>query len=226
MRWTIYLVVLANIVWFAWHYRQPPAAPVSAESTEGVAKLVLLSERQDGAAARPPAAEAAPRVTPSNARSAAACYTVGPFEARRVALGAQERLSSGGLETSLRVDDSAQRDGYWVLLPPFPTRAEAMRAIEGLKQKSVSDYFLVAAGESKNGVSLGVFSERARAERRRREMRQLGFAPALEKVQLPDRKIWLDGTAPEGRSMQDVLMPLRTDYPGLRHESVPCPPAG
>ena len=230
MKWAVYLVLLANIAWFAWHYRQPPAeTALEAAHSEGIAQLVLLKERRERDAAAPPKPapepEPEPGSTPSARPAAAACYTIGPFEARNLALRAQGRLADAALDTRQRVDDSAQRPGYWVLLPPFPTRAEAVQAIERLKQRAVSDYFLVAAGEHKNGVSLGVFSERARAVRRLREMRRLGFAPALEEVQLPDRKLWLD-TAPGAQPPEDVFRALRRDYPGVHRESVACPLPG
>lgn len=216
MKWIVYLVLLANIVWFAWHYRQPTSHDaVAAERAAGMAELVLLEE----AGSRPGDRSGEDAAPPSRA----GCYTIGPFEAQAMALRAQERLHEVGVTARLRVDESIERTGYWVLLPPFPSRSAALQAVARLKRASVSDYFLVAAGRHKDAVSLGVFSSEPRAERRLREMRRLGFEPKLEAVQLPDRKHWLDVDADGSERLdQSHLEALRPIYPDVARQEADC----
>ncbi len=199
VKWLLLFLLLVNIALFAWLYRPaPPAQGAPAQDVvadTGVAPLVLLSEADHPPAAAPGAASA-----PAASGTDLACFTVGPFDERALAARVRKRLQEAGLDTRPRVDESRQRDAFWVLIPPLPSRSAADRAIAGLRRKGVEDYFLVSAGEEKNGISLGVFSERSRAQAHLRDMRGRGIDAVLQSVQLPDRKLWLDGASPAPRT--------------------------
>ena len=191
MKWLVYLLLLANISFFAWHFQatdrdgrrgagQPDNMPA------GVVRLVTLKE----------ASEAAPAVGPQ-------CPSLGPFASRDRAEQIQKQLQQDGISLQLRISNEARRRGYWVYLAPAASHAEARKTAQTLKKKHrIKDIFVVGTGEKKNGISLGVFSRFELAYRRQDEIRKLGFDAQLKEVKLPAREYWLDwpATATSGLS--------------------------
>lgn len=80
----------------------------------------------------------------------------------------------------------------WVRLPPFAERAAAERAMAALQEKAVDDVSIVHDGQAgTHTVSLGVFRDPARAQRRLAELR----ARQVEAEVIPDPRspvrIWV-----------------------------------
>ena len=181
MKWIIYLLLLINIGFFAWHYQstdvhQPREGVAEYGADEVITRLQLLSEVQSA---------------PENEQKQW-CYSAGPFLQKEAANQASSLLTSFGIESRQRRSNEAKQRGYWVLLPPAASRAAARKHVARLKELKIKDYFLVVSGEQTNGVSLGVFSKFESAHRRINEMTKLGFKPVLEKVKLPRKEFWLD----------------------------------
>jgi len=94
---------------------------------------------------------------------------------------------------SLRVSHDARRKAYWVYLQPTASRDAARKIAQKLKKEhQIKDIFIVATGDKKNAISLGVFSKFELAYRRQAEMRKLGFGAQLKDVKLPTKEYWLD----------------------------------
>ncbi len=180
MKWLIYLLLIFNIGFAAWHYRgtgsEPSTAGDIAISNEN--QLVLLSEYRQR------------KKMPAEA--AQLCYSLGPFVNRAEADKAENTLKAAGISIKKVKLRDTSRQGYWVLLPPTESRKEAQKSISHLKRLKVKDFFLVATGAKKNAVSLGVYSQKNLARRRVDEMIRLGFVPRLETVALPRKVYWLN----------------------------------
>ncbi len=187
MKWIIYVLLLANISFFAWHYQsmgweQQRTQAEQQDRLDTAVRLVLLSEAKMGSESG----------TASQARLPQ-CRSLGPFEARDKAENIKNLLQEQGLLLSLRVSNEARQKGYWVYLAPSASRAMARKRMQKLKSKHrIKDIFIIGAGEIKNGISLGVFSKFERAYRRQSEIRKLGFAAQLKDVKLPAKEYWLD----------------------------------
>ena len=65
--------------------------------------------------------------------------------------------------------------------------------VEDLSSQGIEDYFI----GRQNFISLGVFSDRATAERRREEIEQYGYQPQVEQRFRTTSQYWLDLEAPE-----------------------------
>ncbi|MFP3874472.1 MAG: SPOR domain-containing protein [Thiohalophilus sp.] len=217
MKWLIYLLLLVNISLFAWHYRGglTTADPDAALPT-GVQRLVLLHEKQQQVEA-----------------GRTWCYSLGPLKEPPQAEALRARLQEWELTSWRRTSQEDGRKGYWVLLPPLPSRAEARDAMAELKAKKIEDYFLIATGPNANGVSLGVFSSFEAAQRRINRLDELGFEPIWEDVRLPVEEYWLDWPREAGGLSDEQLAQLQEEHAGLRQierrcnppEDAPAPPA-
>ncbi len=197
MKWVIYLLLLANLGVFVWHYQDVdsllPAKDVKeGKSDKSSLSLVLLKEFN-------------PREkTP--AKSGKQCYSLGPFRDKKQAALARRVLQAEGINVKQNMRKDARRKAYWVLLPPAESRAAAKQTIARLKQLKLDDYFLVVSGDQTNAISLGVFTQFESAHRRIKQIQALGFTPRFEKVELPKREYWLDWPLSSNKHISDDAM--------------------
>ena len=184
MKWIVYLLLIFNIGFAAWHFRGLDMREDGATERlelNNENELVLLSElRQKHAQDE------------TEASGARLCYSLGPFINKIEADKTQSLLQQQEVTSKqIKLRDTS-RTGFWVLLPASGTRDEANKAITRLKALKVKDYFLVATGSHENAISLGVFSQKNLARRRVDEMIRLGFVPSMESVALPRKVYWLN----------------------------------
>ncbi len=208
MRVVIYLLLLANLVVFLWHYRSlEPLAPAAEREPDGVPRLVLARER------------AAAPVAPDTHR----CLSLGPFTTVAGAEAARKSLERLGIAARRRAERDTSRRGFWVYIPPASDRKAARRTLARLKAAGVKDHLLVAAGPHRNAISLGVFSRPELARRRLAAMREKGFPARIEPVPLPRRVYWLDWPAAEGDPGPEHLARLKEKHPGIGQLEQACP---
>src|SRR5687767_8479275 len=111
------------------------------------------------------------------------CTSVGPFSDLGQASQAQATLRSLGFEPRQRVEQGELWTGYWVSVRDFATRDAAEVALRTLTDNGVTDVYLMPGADPENVLSLGVFSDYQRAQRRADQVRALGLTP-----QISDRK--------------------------------------
>jgi outer membrane biosynthesis protein TonB len=145
----------------------PPQAPPEAEVPPATA-----------ATAEP---EQAP--TPEAPRQAAAiaraCWRLGPFESEEQAQGLEGRLPAGVEMLWMRQVQTSVTNGYFVLIPAAPDRAQALRIAELLKEKGVKDSWVFVSGPLRNAISLGMFSREQNARRRLKTIQGKGFTAEI-----------------------------------------------
>lgn len=183
MKWLIYLLLIFNIGFAAWHFRGLDTREESAVDVLDIhneSQLILLSEFKQKLTLE------------KSSGGKVLCYSLGPFTNKVEADNAQELLKEEKVETKgIRLRDTS-RSGYWVILPASESRKEANKHITKLKKLKITDYFLVATGAHENAVSLGVYSQKKLARRRVDEMIRLGFIPRMESVALPRKVYWIN----------------------------------
>jgi len=214
------LLILANLgvfAWVRWHVLPDRGAPPLAPPLTGQ-PLKLMSElspneRKALASAQPAAAPAptaatvaavapathAPAATTAGIAAAAAqvCASYGPFPNADAATLGLSRLKLLGLTASSRSVPGKAKLGYWVYLPPFGSRKEADAATALLKKKGVNDIYVVADEANRNAISLGLFSQKAFAEQRQKEIRKLGFRALMADRFRYEPRYWLDAKGVE-----------------------------
>jgi hypothetical protein len=199
-------LLLANIVVLAWTQWHAPADPrTSAPVVNAVPTLQLASEKE------PPASPAAPSVAPpittrSEAdssptttddsaallNSVGRCISLGPFRDLTEASQASSTMRGSGYAPRTRLAEGDVWAGLWVYLADLQSRTEAQRAMSVLKQKGIADAYIMPAADQTNVISLGIFSEPERAQRRAEEVRALGFTPSVADRTRKDTVYWID----------------------------------
>lgn len=155
-----------------------------------------------------------------------ACVSVGAFRDLTAAVQASAALQTAGYFSRQRVEQGEVWLGYWVSVQNLASREEAEKALEELNGRGISDAYILPASDPPNVLSLGVFTDAARAQRRVAEIRDLGFD-----AQVADRKragsvYWIDVDLPAPGEMFDSAI-LQSE-PGriVRLEFRPCPNGG
>ena len=193
----IVLLVVLNLGVAAWWMARDEAAPARAavELPAGVARLQLL--REAGRVAPGPRPTPAPRMSPPPAVEPAApaaeapaaasaattvvtaaphCYALGPFSDAGKIAAARRQLQSRVARLHVREQASGPRRDWRVWLPPQADRAAAQALVERIAAAGFADYYIVAAGEEANSISLGLYGSEASARRRETALREAGFA--------------------------------------------------
>ena len=194
MRNLFLFLLAANVCYLDWNYLQPKAVQSTPRlATPGVPPLMLLSEDDDEAAGGKPGPDAQGR----------SCYTLGPFKEQATATRIADAIKGKGLPVEERSRDERQEVGIWVYLPPLGSREEALEVSKTLAARGVSDYFVVSADDNKNAISLGLFTQRDGAERRRQQIADLGYAPQAEARYREITYFWLDYREPADNTVPE-----------------------
>lgn len=193
MRAILLVLLLVNLGYFAWSHwlaKEDPSVPVSP--------------RID-----------APRLQLANERSAAAltangdrCVTVGPFASNEAAARARATLIDAGYPTVPREETTRQVTAYWVFLEAPSTQAAERRLMERLKRGGINDAAPTGDGESRR-ISLGLFSEEARAIAQSERVAKLQLLPQIEARERTGTALWLD-------------LELKSDSPPLEGQKFPA----
>lgn len=170
-----------------------PAAP--EEQPQQGAEYGPLEVR-DGVNDRPsrnPPPAAAEQTPPAELLAGVSrCLSVGPFRDLAAASQGSTALRSAGHDPRTRVAEGEVWAGLWVYLGDLPSRTEAQRAVTLLKQRGIRDAYIMPAADATADISLGIFSEPARAQRRAEEVRALGFTPTIADRTRTGTVYWVD----------------------------------
>ena len=227
MRTLILLLLLANLALFAWTQWLAPRSDSEppATSRAAIPRFALVGEPPlalpAGAAAAVAAPAAASAPSAAAAPAASACVTVGPFANLEEAAKVTVVLKEGGYEPRQRPADGDVPDGYIVQVEGLQDAADQARVRRRLERGGLSDAFILPPADGQFAVSVGIFSDSRRAERRAAVVRKLRLSPVISTRTRPGTVYWLD-------------LDLRTDGSGLTPESLqqsvgtfkvaPCPP--
>lgn len=180
MRIAFFLLLLANLAFFAWAYfgagraseepqlmqQQLNPQEIRLLSADQVAKLAAERAKQ---ADRP---KAPPKVAP------VACLELGAFSLADVPR-VQQALEPLGLGSRLSQRRAQEIASYWVFIPPLRNRQAANQKAAELKKLGVEDFFIVSEDpKARFAISLGVFKTEEAARSRLSELRTKGVRTA------------------------------------------------
>jgi len=219
MKWLIYILLLVNLGMFVWHYQSAsPEVTKLSQQQITLPKLVLLREVLPDSRSERRFPD-----TEGDTTSRLHCYRLGPFVGKSSVGKALELLNAQGIQAQKSSYKDNNQDGFWVFIPPQSSRKKAKGIIKQFKTIGEKHFFLVANGEFKNAISLGLFSLRKHADARLAEMKKLGFSPVLRNVNLPKSMFWLDWERdPDNYISREVFINLRDRYKGIGQVEVAC----
>jgi hypothetical protein len=216
----LFLLLLSlNLGVAAWLYFAPaPKAADFVATDVGIPSLQLLVEKEGAGAAQ--SAELASAPESRSDLSHDHCLSIGPFPTQSDMRAALNKLTPQVERIQFREARATQTRGYWVYLPAMDSREQALSVARQLSAKGVRDYYVVTAGDQQNTISLGLFRDQANAERRRRELGDLGFKPQLIQRTEDLPVYWIDYA-------DDPAKPLNwrgtlAEVTDLREQTVKC----
>lgn len=227
MRLAFFLLLLANIGYFAWSNFGPGAASDDKQLMEqelNPQAIRLLSSEQVAALAAERLKRVAERAKPAAVPrpTVTACLEFGAFNLSDVprAAHALEPLGLGKRLGQRRTDEVAT---YWVFLPPQSSRQAANRKSAELKRLGVGDFFVVQEdAKFRFAISLGIFKTEEAAKARLAELRTKGVRTAkLEPRETPIQRVYfVIRDVPD--ALASKLAEIRQGFPGTELKA--CPP--
>ena len=204
MRLFVLLLVLANVVFYAWvRYVPESSSPESQLVAQQInpESIRLLSAPQ--VAARKPAP---PKTV--------ACMEWHGFSVEEMARAQEALLSTspGVKVTERRTEEAA---GWWVFMPPQANRQGAVQKVEEIKRLGIEEYFIVQEDPKfRFAVSLGVFRTEEAARNKLEQLQGRGVRTArigprsapVVRISLQLRDVL--------ESAQPKVIELGADFPG------------
>ena len=188
VRTAFLVLLLVNVVYFAWaHWIDvPPPAPAN----ETITRLPRLKLAEEVPPAQRPQASA-----PENTALLAqpACFSVGPFGDLDNSAHAAALLKEKGFDPRQRAAEGQLSEGYWVYVGGLSSQSEADHALVTLEREGIKDALVMPeTPDAGRRLSLGVYSERSRAERRAEAVRQTGLQAEVAQRKMPGTLYWVD----------------------------------
>jgi SPOR domain len=185
---TVFLgLVLLNVAYFAWaHWVDAPQRAPAGEAIH-LPQLRLADELPAGGQPDPATAAKAPEA------DSQACFSVGPFADVDNSAKAAALLRAKGFDPRQRAESAEGSSGYWVFVGSLKSDAETDRALVTLEHGGIKDALVMpATADTPKRLSLGLFSERTRADKRAQSIRALGLNAEVAERKLPGTVYWVD----------------------------------
>jgi hypothetical protein len=208
-------LLVLNLVYFSWAHWVD--APLPAAVNEALAKLPRLKlvdelpESQRHASAPPP--------------PQAACLSLGPFPDLDNSARAAAILKQKGFDPKQRAEEGQSSDGYWVYIGGLSSQAETDKALVTLERNGIKDAIVMPeTPEAGRRLSLGLYSERARADRRAQTVNQTGLKAEVGERKIPGALYWVDLAPLPGMNtvpLQDLFAQGVSSHIAVQ----PCPPS-
>ena len=155
------------------------------------------------------------------ARGPLQCYSLGPFKEQKEANELMALMVKKGVKPALRSAKSREPSAYWVYLPPYPSREQAVEAVDRLEALGFDDYFIVGDPKYNNAISLGLFSRKAGSRQRVRDMKEMGFDAKIE-TRYAEREVYWVDYASHGKIDWSPLLKKYKDSDKIKNNRRDC----
>jgi hypothetical protein len=251
VRAAFFLLLFVNLAFLAWAewIDAPQPAPVNAEYAK-LPRLQLIDEasrgrRPSSAAQRKTTSDDAPpppAPTPVLSSSAVArCVSVGPFDDFAAADRGASALQQKGFTPRRRSAEGEVSKGFWVFIGGLKSDHDVQGVLRTLEQSHVDDARVMPDTGDVHQVSIGLFSDRDRAEHRAQLVRKVGLEPEVAERKVPGTVLWMDVDVPPGTAVPNPrdlasqgtaagtaavqVVPCPTSTPSASPSAEPLPPA-
>ncbi len=227
MRAAFFVLVFANVAFLAWSkWIDVPASKPAPAPTKNLPRLELASDARKTADAAPGAPSATAGEATATRTALAAdvqrCVSLGPFADLTRAARAASILRERGFDPSQRAQEGDTWAGFWLYVGGLETPTDETRVLRNLDRAGIKDAHIMPPTADGRRISVGLFSERARADRRARAVKKLGLEPEITERRQAGTVYWVDlhlGTSDRAVPTDGLL----TSEEGSRIEVRVCP---
>lgn len=203
MRVAFFVLLALNMIYLAWAgwIDAPSPPPIETPSGPALPELALVTDdrasQDQSQLARPVTGAVAQTVATEGQSSrvsapAARCVSVGPFnDLARAARGAA-LLRERGFNPRQRAEESETWNGYWVYVGGLKSATDEAKVMKSLEQAGIVDARPMAEASDGRRVSVGLFSEKERAEKRAQALNRVGIPAAIVERKQASTVYWVD----------------------------------
>jgi hypothetical protein len=183
------LINLGVLAWYHWLREAGDSVPI-APGYEGLPSLALPENQ--------PADEPGPQVFSMKTgqelldAGISECRSIGPFSKADDIDRATQALQGLDYSVARRSQPGRLFVGYWVNIAKAQDRGAAEVITNALRADGVTDFYIVPSGDDQNAISLGVFSELERAQRRLQQLSDRGFEAQVNQRYQDGEVTWLE----------------------------------
>ena len=206
MRIAFFVLLALNLIYLAWAgWIDSPAPPVViARTGPRLPELTLVSDRaaaDQSEIAKPvlgssPAAQTVAAVSKDDVSTAGTpptrCVSVGPFNDLAHAARGAALLHERGFNPKQRAEQGEMWDGYWVFVGGLKSAADEAKVMKTLERAGISDAHAMPETSEGLRVSVGLFMEKDRAEKRAQSVKKLGYPAEIVDRKQPGTLYWVD----------------------------------
>lgn len=219
MRRLFLLLILANLLFFAWQYWLRESADPAAQ----IAGLQIQPEKIRTLAAETLTPQRPLATPPKAAATVEVCMEWGVFSGPEIAR-ADGALSALGLPAEALQRRVTGIDGFMVHMPVLKTKPELDRKLAELKGLGVSEFSVLQEPANwRNAISLGVFKSEELANTELERLRKQGVRSALmTRRENFFRQVSYFLREP-GKPLIARISELQQEFPGAELKAVACP---
>jgi hypothetical protein len=205
VRIVLFVLVGLNVLylaWAGWIDTPAPAPPAPVATIDPLPQLTLVSEslpRPAGSSASAgPASSSAGSSSAltqpviSTPASASRCVSIGPFNDLAQAARGAALLRDRGFAPKQRAEQGETWEGYWVSVGGLRTTADENKLLKALERAGIRDARVLPDEPGGRRVSVGLFSERDRADKRAQAVKKLGFTAEVTERTQAGTVYWVD----------------------------------
>ncbi|MEJ2590989.1 MAG: SPOR domain-containing protein [Candidatus Thiodiazotropha sp.] len=192
--------------------------------TDSTADMKPQQDAMPAAANKPAEEEKSPPDAVAATPPKPQCESIGVFEKRAQAETLSVQLRALGLKPDIAAETSNEQAGFWVLIPPQPTRDQAIEIAHQLEAAGVEDLWRFTSGALAHAISLGLFRDEERAIARKGQIAALGFNPVVRPRYRESTKYWLryeyTGDSPV---TAEKWQEYKQSFPDIETTTIECP---
>ena len=202
VRVAFFVLLLVNLVFMAWAgWVDTPGQARTTDANARLPRLKLVSEVPSGSQQGGQAGGAVRKMGMTTAGGGAPpaapavvtrCVSVGPFNDIATAAKAAGSLQARGFVSQQRAAAGEVWDGYWVYIGGVADVATADKIFKTLDGSGIKDAHLMPDTSDTHRMSVGLFSDRDRAERRAKAIQKLGFKAEVDDHRQAGTVYWVD----------------------------------
>ena len=203
---------------------QDTAKPVIPQ-VQGSSVAAASSAESQKTAPQPetPAANATPLQSPApTTETEKLCTIVGPFPDDSDSGRLVQQLASVGVDAALDSKITKREMQYWVILPPKNSRREALQALRELQARKIDSY-LIASGDLKDAISLGLFTREELAKGVQEKVKEAGYPAEIRTKERTESQFWVRIRPDQPlEKAEKVLQPYDSGDKGPKISNSPC----